>query len=191
MAEHEGKTEATADLLTVRMLETRSILISGEISKELSERVVRQLLLLDASGDGPIKVFIDSPGGDADAGYAIFDMIRYISPKVYTIGMGLVASAAALVLLAVPKEQRIGLPNSIYLIHQPLSGIRGVATEIEIHARQLEKLRSKINELISRETGQSVEKVAADTDRDCWLDASEAVDYGLLSRIVQNKLELS
>ena len=191
MADKEPKEQAKSDALMEKMLETRSVLISGEIDKELAERVVRQLLLLDALGDDPIRVFIDSPGGDADAGFAVYDMIRYITPKVYTIGMGLVASAAAIILLAAPVDRRIGLPNSNYLIHQPLSGIRGVATEIEIHARQLEKYRVKINELISRESGQSLEKVEHDTDRDCWLDAKEAVSYGLISRITEHKEDLS
>ena len=191
MADKEQKEQAKSDALTEKMLETRSVLISGEIDKELAERVVRQLLLLDALGEGPIKVYIDSPGGDADAGFAIYDMIRYITPKVYTIGMGLVASAAAIILLAAPAERRVGLPNANFLIHQPLSGIRGVATEIEIHAKQLEKYRVKINELISRESGQPLEKVEKDTDRDCWLDAKEAVDYGLISRIAKHKRELA
>jgi ATP-dependent Clp protease protease subunit len=191
MPEKEDKREKQDQPLTERMLETRSILISGEINKELAERVIRQLLLLDAQGKEPIKVFIDSPGGDADAGFAVYDMIRFIGPKVYMIGMGLVASAAAIILLASPREQRIGLPNSHYLIHQPLSGIRGVATEIEIHAKQLEKLRIKINELISSETGQQLEKVEKDTDRDCWLDAKEAVEYGLIGSIITTMSELS
>jgi len=190
MSEKETKENAKIDALTEKMLETRSILISGEINKELAERVVRQLLLLDSFGDEPIKVFIDSPGGDADAGFAVYDIIRFIKPQVYTIGMGLVASAAAIILLASPKERRVGLTNSNYLIHQPLSGIRGVATEIEIHARQLEKFRVKINELISNETGQPLEKVEKDTDRDCWLSAEEAVSYGLLSKIVAHKEEI-
>ncbi len=183
MADKDTKDTGKPDVLTEKMLETRSILISGEINKELAERVIKQLLLLDAFGEEPIKVFIDSPGGDADAGFAIYDMVRFIRPKVYTIGMGLVASAASVILLAAPRERRIGLPNSSYLIHQPLSGIRGVATEIEIHARQIEKYRVKINELISRESGQTYEKVEKDTDRDCWLDAAEAIDYGLISMI--------
>jgi ATP-dependent Clp protease protease subunit len=135
-------------------------------------------------------VFIDSPGGDADAGYAIFDMLRFVKPDVYTIGMGLVASAGAIILLAAPKERRIGLPNSHYLIHQPLSGIRGVATEIEIHARELEKLRVKINHLIAEETGQKLEKVEKDTDRDFWMSADEAKDYGLISSVISARSEL-
>ena len=138
----------------------------------------------------PIKVFIDSPGGDADAGYAIFDMIRFVQPPVYTIGMGLVASAAALILLASPKEFRVGLPNSHYLIHQPLSGMRGVATEIEIHARELEKMKKRINQLIADETGRDFVQVEKDTDRDYWMNADEAKTYGLLSRIVRIRSEL-
>ena len=125
-----------------------------------------------------------------NAGFAIFDMIRFIKPKVTMVGMGLVASAAAIILLAAPKEDRVGLPNSHYLIHQPLSGMRGVATDIEIHARQLEKLRTKINQLIAEETGQDVAKVEKDTDRDYWMDAGEAIEYGLLSRKIQSRDEL-
>jgi ATP-dependent Clp protease protease subunit len=186
----EEKKQGANEILMERMMDTRTILLAGEINKELAERVVRQLILLESKSDDPVKVFIDSPGGDADAGFAILDMMRFIKPKVYTVGMGLVASAGAIVLLASPKEQRIALPNSHYLIHQPLSGIRGVATEIEIHARELEKMREKINRLISEETGQDYEKVEKDTDRDFWMNAQESLDYGLVSRIVTSRSEL-
>ena len=135
-------------------------------------------------------MFIDSPGGDADAGYAIFDMMRFVKPQVVTIGMGLVASAGAIILLAAPKERRLGLPNSHYLIHQPLSGMRGVATEIEIHARELDRLRRRINKLIAEETGQPLDKVEKDTDRDYWMGAEEAQSYGLIARIVSRREEL-
>jgi ATP-dependent Clp protease protease subunit len=183
--------QAGADPLIVKMLKTRTVLLSGEVKKDLAERTIRQLLLLEDEGDDPIRIFIDSPGGDADAGFAIFDMIRFVKPPVWTIGMGLVASAAAIIQLAAPRERRVGLPNSHYLIHQPLSGIRGVATDIEIHARELEKLREKINKLISGETGIPLEQVAKDTDRDFWMNAEEALKYGLISRIVKNRKELS
>jgi ATP-dependent Clp protease protease subunit len=173
-----------------RMLKTRTILLSGEINKTLAERVVRQLLLLEAESDDPIKVFIDSPGGDADAGFAILDMIRFVKPDVYTVGMGLVASAGALILLSAPGERRLGLPNSHYLIHQPLSGMRGVATDIEIHAREIERMRARINELISAETGKPIKKVEQDTDRDFWMTSEEALEYGLISKIVANRAEL-
>jgi ATP-dependent Clp protease protease subunit len=173
-----------------RILKTRNILLSGDINKTLAERVIRQLILLEAESEEPIRVFIDSPGGDADAGYAIFDMMRFVKPQVMTIGMGLVASAGAIILLAAPKERRVGLPNSHYLIHQPLSGMRGVATEIEIHARELDRLRRRINKLIAEETGQPLEKVEKDTDRDYWMGAEEAQGYGLIARIVSRREEL-
>jgi len=184
------KSEKWQDVLTGKMLKTRTILLSGGIRKGLAEKTIRQLLLMEAMGDEPVRIFIDSPGGDADAGYAIFDMIRFIKPPVWTIGMGLVASAAAIIQLAAPKERRLGLPNSHYLIHQPLSGIRGVATDIEIHAKELEKLREKINHLIADETGHPFAQVEKDTDRDYWMDAQEAVNYGLVSRIVTSREEV-
>jgi ATP-dependent Clp protease protease subunit len=188
--EQEAK-QAGTDPLIAKMLKTRTILLSGEVKKDLAERTIRQLLLLEDDGDDPIRIFIDSPGGDADAGFAIFDMIRFVKPPVWTIGMGLVASAAAIIQLAAPRERRVGLPNSHYLIHQPLSGIRGVATDIEIHARELEKLREKINRLIAEETGTPLEQVKKDTDRDFWMNAEEAVKYGLIAKIVKNRGELS
>jgi ATP-dependent Clp protease protease subunit len=186
----EDSKQAGPDPLLSKMLKTRTILLSGEIKKDLAERTIRQLLLLEDMGDDPIRIFIDSPGGDADAGYAIFDMIRFVKPPVWTIGMGLVASAAAIIQLASPKEQRVGLPNSHYLIHQPLSGIRGVATDIEIHARELEKLRAKINRLIADETGAPFDQVEKDTDRDYWMNAEEAAKYGLIGKVISRRSEL-
>jgi len=188
--EQEKEKSPAIDPLAGRMLKTRNILISGEINKELAEKTIRQLLLLEDMSADPIRLFIDSPGGDADAGYAIFDMLRFVKPEVWTIGMGLVASAAAIIQLASPKERRVGLPNSHYLIHQPLSGIRGVATDIEIHAKELEKLRERINRLIAEETGNPTEQVEKDTDRDYWMNATEAVNYGLISRVVTNRNEI-
>jgi ATP-dependent Clp protease protease subunit len=195
-AEEEGGEEARQeqrrpdDALAERFLKTRTILLTGEIDKESAERLIRQLLLLESHSAEPVTILIDSPGGDVYAGFSIFDMIRFVKVPVTIVGMGLVASAAALVLLAVPKERRFGLPNSSYLIHQPLSGIRGVATEIEIHARELEKTRVRINEIIAAETGQAPERVVKDTDRDYWMNAPEAVAYGLLSAIVTKREEL-
>ena len=184
--EDEDKKQNPFEIL----IKTRTILLSGEVNKKLAEKVISQLLLLEAESDDPVKVMIDSPGGDVDAGYAIFDMIRFIKPEVYTIGMGLVASAGALILLAAPKKMRLALPNSHYLIHQPLSGIRGVATEIEIHAREIEKARKKINLLISEETGKALKQVEKDTDRDYWLNAEESLEYGLVSRIISKREDL-
>ena len=188
--EQEKEKPPVLDPLAGRMLKTRTILISGEINKELAEKTIRQLLLMEDMSENPIRIFIDSPGGDADAGYAIFDMIRFVKPDVWTVGMGLVASAAAIIQLASPKERRVGLPNSHYLIHQPLSGIRGVATDIEIHAKELEKLREKINRLIAEETSHPFEQVEKDTDRDYWMNAGEAVSYGLIIRVITNRDEI-
>ncbi len=188
--EEVKETRKPDDALMEKFLKTRTILLTGEIDKDSGERVIRQLLLLESLAEEPITIMIDSPGGDVDAGFAIFDMIRFIRNEVRIVGMGLVASAGALVLLAVPRERRFGLPNSHYLIHQPLSGIRGVATEIEIHARELEKTRDRINKIIATETGQDLERVVRDTDRDYWMNADEALSYGLLSKIVSSRAEL-
>lgn len=180
------------DPLTEKFLKTRQIILSGEINKDLADKIVRQLLVLEADDSSKtIYMYIDSPGGDVDAGFAIFDMIRFVKAPVVLIGMGLIASAATLVLLAVPKSRRVGLPNSRYLIHQPMSGMKGVATDIEIHAKELEKTRAKLNRLISDETGTALEQVAKDTDRDYWLDSDAAVEYGLISSIVSGRDGLS
>ena len=182
--------ESTSEVMNTKFLKTRQILLSGEVNKALAEKIVRQLLVMEADSDEPIRIYIDSPGGDVDAGYAIFDMIRFVKAPVYCIGMGLVASAGALILLAADKSRRIGLPNSHYLIHQPLSGIKGVATDIEIHAQELEKTKAKINDLIAQETGKPLEQVAKDTDRDYWLSATEAMEYGLISKVISKREEL-
>ncbi len=186
--EKEGAAPES-DMVFQKLLKTRTILLSGEINKTLAEKTIRQLILLEADGDDPIKVFIDSPGGDVDAGYAIIDMMRFVKPEIYTLGMGLAASAGALILLGAPKERRFGLPNSHYLIHQPLSGMRGVATDIEIHARELEKVRARINKFISEETGKPIDQVEKDTDRDFWMNAEDALAYGLISKIVTSRRE--
>ena len=189
--EEDEKKQKAPEQFSEKFLKTRQIILTGEINKELADSIVRQLLILDSEDEKtPIYMYIDSPGGDVDAGFAIFDMIRFINAPVYLIGMGLIASAATLVLLAVDKEFRIGLPNSRYLIHQPLGGMRGVATDIEIYAKDMEKIRAKLNKLISEQTGTSLEQVTKDTDRDFWLDSDEAVKYGLISKIISKKSEL-
>ncbi len=190
--EEEGEErghEAESPLIR-QFLKTRTILLSGEVHKELAERVVRQLLLMEQEGDDPIKVFIDSPGGDADAGFAILDMMRFVRPPIKMIGMGLVASAGAIILLAAPRERRYALPNSRYLIHQPMAGFRGVGTEIEIQAKEIDLMRRKMNVLISRETGKPESEVEKDTDRDYWMGAQEALAYGLVGSIISSQDEL-
>lgn len=189
--DEEEKKQKTPEQFSEKFLKTRQIILTGEINKELADSIVRQLLILDTEDEKvPIYMYIDSPGGDVDAGFAIFDMIRFVNAPVYLIGMGLIASAATLVLLAVDKEFRIGLPNSRYLIHQPLGGMRGVATDIEIYAKDMEKIRAKLNKLIAEQTGTSLEQVTKDTERDFWLDSEEAVKYGLISKIITKKTDL-
>lgn len=187
--EETKKTEAP-DALAEKFLKTRQILLSGEINKELAEKFNKQLLLLEADSNKPVYVYIDSPGGDVSAGFAIYDMIRFVKCPVVLIGNGLIASAAALILLAVPQNMRVGLPNSEYLIHQPLSGMRGTATDIQIHAANIKKTKAKINKIIAEATGKDLKKVEADTDRDYWLDAEEAREYGLISKVISNRAEL-
>lgn len=171
-------------------MKTRSVMLTGEITKESADQVVRQLLVLDSESDEPITVYINSPGGDVDAGFAIYDMVRFISAPVTMVGIGLVASAASLVLLAVPAERRVGFANSSYLIHQPLSKMKGVAADVLIHASVIERLRAKLDGIIAEATGKSAAEVSADTERDHWLFADEALSYGLISRIVKSKSEL-
>lgn len=179
------------DPLTEKFMKTRQIILSGEINKDLAEKIVRQLLVLESDdSQKTIYMYIDSPGGDVDAGFAIFDMIRFIKAPVVLVGMGLIASAAALILLAVDKKNRVALPNSRYLIHQPSSGMKGVATDIEIHAKEMEKTKAILNQIIADQTGKSVEQVAKDTERDYWLDAKEAIEYGLVSKIVTKHEDL-
>lgn len=190
LEDNKQETKVTENPTSEKLLKTRSLLISGEINKEMADKFVKDLLVLENESKEEIKVFINSPGGDVDAGYAIFDMIRFVSCPVKLIGMGLVASAAALILLAVPKDMRVGLPHSSYLIHQPLSQMKGVATDIEIHAQQLEKIKQNINQVISEATGKSLDQVAKDTDRDHWLTADEALDYGLISKVISKRSEL-
>ena len=189
-AEEKKSPQKSEEAMSERFLKTRTILLTGEVDKDLSEKVIRHLLLLESLSSDPITILIDSPGGDVYAGFSIFDMIRFVNAPVRIVGMGLVASAAALILLAVPKERRYGLPNSSYLIHQPLSGIQGVATDIEIHARELEKTKVRLNEIIAEATGQSIERVSRDTDRDYWMNASEAISYGLIEKIISRREDL-
>ncbi len=189
--ENTKKTPEMQDPLTEKFLKTRQVILSGEINKELADKIVRQLLILEADDSKKtIYMYIDSPGGDVDAGFAIFDIIRFIKAPVVLVGMGLIASAATLVLLAVPKEKRVGLPNSRYLIHQPMSGMRGVATDIEIFAKDMEKTRAKLNKIIADETGTPLEQVTKDTDRDYWLSAEESISYGLISKIIEKRTDL-
>jgi ATP-dependent Clp protease protease subunit len=190
--EKEGKKEENQDSLSEKFLKTRQIILSGEIDEENTAKTIKQLLLLEADSDKPIYMYIDSPGGSIDSGFGIYDMIRFINAPVYTIGTGLIASMGSIILLSVPKERRFALPNSHYLIHQPLIGgvARGVATDLNIQAEEIAKSKDKLIKLISSETGKDEAQVRADCDRDHWLTASEALDYGLVGKIVSKRSEL-
>ncbi len=173
------------------VLKSRSIVIAGEITKDVSRLFQEKILLLEALDfKKPIFVYIDSEGGDIDAGFAIFNMIRFVKPKVFTVGVGLVASAAALIFLAAKLENRFSLPFARYLLHQPLSGFKGVATDIEIYTNELNKVKKELNNIISKETGQKISKIEKDTDRDFWLDSSAAKKYGLVFEVVETKYQL-
>ena len=176
--------------LNDRLLKTRTVMISGEINKDRADEFARQMLVLDSESSEPIYVYINSPGGDVDSGFAIYDMIRFVSSPVTVVGMGLVASAAALIFLSVPAERRVGFSNSTYLIHQPLSQLKGVAIDVAIYADKIEALRHKLDQVIADATGKDVSEVEKDTERDCWMTAQEAQEYGLLSRIVESKSEI-
>ena len=190
MSEEKKNTGAANPALDDKLMKTRSVMLTGEITKESADQVVRQLLVLDSESDEPITVYINSPGGDVDAGFAIYDMIRFVRSEVTVVGMGLVASAAALIYLSVPKERRVAFPNSTYLIHQPLSQLKGTAIEIDIYAKKLGELRIKLDKVIADAVGKSVEDVSKDTERDHWLSAEEAEAYGIVGRIITNKCDL-
>ena len=190
MPEEQKKEQAPDPALQDKLLKTRSIMVSGEINKDSADAFIKQLLVLDSESNEKITVYINSPGGDVDAGYAMFDMVRFVSSPVLMVGCGLVASAAAVLYLAVGKDRRYALPNSSYLIHQPMSGMKGVATDIQIHAQQMVKLRAKLDGVIAEQTGKSVEEVSRDTERDHWLDSAEAQAYGIVGKIVTRKTDL-
>ncbi|MGH6763477.1 MAG: ATP-dependent Clp protease proteolytic subunit [Phyllobacterium sp.] len=172
------------------LFKSRSIFIYGPITQELAQKVCSQLVALSAASDDDIRIFVSSPGGHVESGDSIHDMVKFIKPKVWMIGSGWVASAAALLYVAVPKEQRLCLPNTRFLLHQPSGGTRGMASDIEIQAREIIKMNDRLNRIFSEATGQPVEKIAKDTDRDYWLSASEAKDYGLVSRIVTSHADI-
>lgn len=186
----KGNENEEKDFLTEKFLKTRSIVICGEINQVLAEKVTKQLLILQEAGDEPIKIYINSQGGHVEAGDTIHDIIKFIKPKVIMIGTGWVASAGITIYLAADKENRLSLPNTRYMIHQPLGGVRGQAVDIKIEADEIIKMRRRINKLISDATGQPLEKVDADTERNHWLNTSEAIDYGIVSRVINSYSEL-
>lgn len=194
-SDDDTKPAATAEprnsYLEEKAFKSRTLLIFGSITDAVAADVTRRLIALDAdSADKPIDILVSSPGGHLESGDAIHDIVRFISAPVNMIGTGWVGSAATHLFLAAPRERRVCLPNTRFLIHQPSGGAGGQATDIAIQAQEIIKARLRIAHEIARETGKPLDVVLADIERDRWLSAEEAVDYGLVSRIIQRKTEL-
>lgn len=188
--EVEEEKEKPKKSMMDRLLETRTITIFGEIDMKLAQEVVEKLMLLAADSDDDIKIFINSPGGHVESGDTIFDIIRFVKPKVKIIGTGWVASAGALIYSATERENRFSLPNTRFLLHQPMGGVRGQAQDIAIEAEEILKMRERLNRTFAEQTGQPLEKVTKDTDRNFWMTAKEAVEYGLVGQIIGSADEI-
>ncbi len=172
------------------LTKNRTLTLFGEVNQDVSRRISEKLLALAFESDDPITLYISSPGGHVESGDTIFDMIRFIKPQVIVVGTGWVGSIATHIYLATEKENRYCLPNTRFLIHQPSGGFGGDASDIEIHAREILKTRERINQVISDASGQSLERVTEDTQRDCWMSAEESVEYGLVGQIISTVDEL-
>jgi ATP-dependent Clp protease protease subunit len=180
-----SNTKAPARIIAETLFESRTVLLFGEITTELAERVTAELVALSTLGPAPIRLVIHSPGGHVESGDTIHDAIRCIRAPVYALGTGWVASAGALIYVAVPRERRYALPNTRFLLHQPSGGVGGPASDVEIEAQQVLSMRERLNRLFAEATGQSLAKVAKDTDRNHWMTAEAAREYGLVHRIVE------
>lgn len=178
------------DPIAERLLRARTVLISGEINQRVAADVTGQLIALSAESDEPITVFVNSQGGHVEAGDTIHDMVRFVQPVVRMVGTGWVASIAALIYVSVPLEQRYCLPNTRFLLHQPAGGAGGTAADIDIEAREIIKMRERLNRMFARATGQTVERIVEDTHRNFWLDADAAIKYGLVGHVINSAAEL-
>jgi ATP-dependent Clp protease protease subunit len=183
-------TEPTPKIIEETLFKRRHVLITGQINDRVAKVTVQRLLALAAENDQPITIFVSSPGGHVESGDMIHDMIKFIRPEVRTIGSGWVASAGALIFVGAERKNRFCLPNTRFLLHQPSGGVSGKATEIEIQADQLRKMKERFERLFAEATGQTAERIRKDTQRDFWLDTQEALDYGLLGRIIKTQQEL-
>ena len=195
--DEDGKPEVPAfpmpmqPKIAERLFESRTILIHGEVTSKLAQEVTAQLLALSAAGDDPITIFLHSEGGHVEAGDTIHDMIKFVKPRVRIIGTGWVASAGTHIYLAAAKKDRFCLPNTRFMIHQPLGGVGGRATDIRIEAEEIIKARERLNRTIADATGQPLEKVAQDTDRNHWMSPEEAQAYGIVGKILKTSSDLS
>ena len=185
----KGEDESGGSKLEEKILETRTILLFGEISQKSAREVCQKLILLSALNDNPIKLIINSQGGHVEAGDTIHDMIKFVKPKVKILGTGWVASAGALIYISVPLEQRFSLLNTRYMLHQPSGGVGGQATDISIEAVEILKMRDRLNNLFAKQTGQPVERIEKDTDRNFWMSAEEAKAYGLVGKIITSQAD--
>ena len=182
--------ETRNSFLEEKAFASRTVLVFGAINDQTAADTVRRLIALDAASSAPIDLLVSSPGGHLESGDTLHDIVKFIAAPVRMIGTGWVGSAATHLFLSVPKERRFCLPQTRFLIHQPSGGAGGQATDIAIMAREIIKARERIARVISRETGQPLEKVQLDIERDNWMSPEEAVAYGLVSRIIQNRTEL-
>jgi ATP-dependent Clp protease, protease subunit len=193
-AERDETTRVTPTALTEDtrnlLFRARNLIISGEVNQKLAANVIGQLLAMDSLGHDPITIYINSQGGHVESGDTIHDVIRYVRSPVRMVGTGWVASAGALIYVAVPRERRFSLPATRYLLHQPAGGMRGTAADIEIEAREILNMKERLNRVFSERTGQSMERIAEDTRRNFWLSAEAAVEYGLVGKIIQQADEL-
>lgn len=172
-------------------LKVRKVFVTGGVDEKMAKDVVQQLHILASISDDPIYMFVNSPGGHVESGGMIFDAIRFITPKVIMIGSGSVASAGALIYAAADKENRYSLPNTRFLLHQPSGGIQGPASNIEIYRREIVRMKERLDRIFAEATGQTPEKISADTERDFWLNAEEAVQYGLVNKIIVSEREIT
>lgn len=187
----KSKADSGGKFMEEKLFKSRAITIFGEIDDRIARSVTEKLLALAADGDEPITIYISSPGGHVESGDVVYDMIKFIKPEVRVVGTGWVASAATTIYLAAKKENRYSLPNTRFLVHQPSGGSRGRASDIKIQAEQIVKMRERINKLIADETGQPLERVAKDTDRDYWMTVQEAIDYGIVGKQISSVSEIS
>jgi ATP-dependent Clp protease protease subunit len=169
---------------------SRFVLLFGEINDTVAHATCRRLLALSEQSDAPITMLISSPGGHVESGDAIHDMIRFVRAPVTTVGTGWVASAGAHIFLAPPKERRVCLPNTRFMIHQPAGGAGGQASDIAIQAREILRTRERIARVIATQTGQKIERVQADMERDHWMSAEEAIEYGIAARVIERQQDL-
>jgi ATP-dependent Clp protease protease subunit len=184
--------EPPVNELESRLFKGRKVMIFGQITDKLARDVVARVLALADDSAKPIQIYLNSPGGHVESGDSIHDIIKFVrsSVPVYMIGTGWVASAGALIYLAAEKKLRFCLPNTRFLLHQPMGGVQGPATDIEIEAREIIKMRERLSQIIAAETGQSIERVRKDTDRNYWMSGSEAIEYGLAHKIIASIGEL-